>query len=84
MDVLLSFQNQYILLFLFATAYILIEYGQVQFERQIEANIQEMQYYQQQQLQEQVLESKLQRKLKFTKYRRKSIYILLFSMFALI
>ena len=36
---LLSFQTQYILLFLFATAYILIEYGIVQFERQIEANI---------------------------------------------
>ena len=42
MGVLLSLQNQYILLFLFATSYILIEYGQSKFEEQIETNLEEM------------------------------------------
>lgn len=75
MEVLLSFQNQYILLFLFATSYILIEHGIQQFEKQIEANLQEMQYYQQLEMQEQVLESKLQRQVKYTKYKRKSNFL---------
>ena len=66
LGVLFSFRTQYILLALFATAYILIELGQQRFEKQIEDNVREMQVMQQQDLHQRVLESKLQRKRKFT------------------
>ena len=82
MGVLLSLQNQYILLFLFATSYILIEYGQSKFEEQIETNLEEMRQYQRLKEEEKVLQSQLQRAHKYTKYRRKLILFYIFIFYS--
>ena len=46
METLMSFENQYFLLFFFATAYFLIEYGLQILDAEINNGIQELKYNQ--------------------------------------
>lgn len=71
MGQLYSFENQYFLLFFFATAYFLIEYGIKILDDEINNGIQEFKFNQKLQLEQEIKVARENRGRKVTVYKRK-------------